>query len=109
MGQDKAFLQLQGRTLLDHALETARSVTDQVWIIGQREKFAPYGPVVEDVYRDRGPLAGIHTALRSSTTELNVILAIDTPFIAKPVLEYLIRVAEDKVRRSNKGELAGRR
>ena len=34
MGQDKAFLQLGGRTLLAHALELARAVTGNVWIVG---------------------------------------------------------------------------
>jgi len=93
MGQDKAFLSLHGRTLLDHALETVRSVTPTVRIVGQKDKFSPFGDVVEDQFPDRGPLAGIHSALRSSKTDLNLILAVDTPFVLPDALQYLADVA----------------
>lgn len=93
MGQDKAFLSLHGRTLLEHAIECARAVTNDVRIVGKKDKFASYGDVVEDIFTDRGPLAGIHTALRSSASELNLVLAVDTPFVQPCVLDYLIDLA----------------
>lgn len=93
MGQDKAFLQLHGRTLLEHAIDTAKSVTPMVRIVGSHEKFATYGDVVEDAFEQRGPLGGIHAALRASATELNLLLAVDTPFVQPCALEFLIDVA----------------
>jgi phospholipid/cholesterol/gamma-HCH transport system ATP-binding protein len=96
MGADKAFLPLEGRTLLERALQLARSVTDDVRIVTPRipnEKFADYGPVVEDVYKDAGPLGGIHAALTSTCRDLNLILAVDIPFISREVLEYILAEA----------------
>jgi molybdenum cofactor guanylyltransferase len=93
MGTDKAFVQLNGRTLLDRALDTARAVTMKVKIVGSSAKFSAYAPVVEDLFPDCGPLAGIHAALRSSTSDLNLILAVDMPFITTPLLEFLLRKA----------------
>ncbi len=93
MGTDKAFLEYQGRTLLARALDLASSVASEVRIVGSREKFAPFGAVVEDVFRDCGPLGGIHAALLASLTELNVMLAVDTPRISTAFLQYLIRQA----------------
>jgi len=90
MGQDKAFLQIGGRTLLARALEAASAVTASVRIVGDAEKFAAFGPVVEDVYRERGPLAGIHAALTSTHTDLNLIVAVDLPFLQPSFLHYLI-------------------
>ena len=90
MGADKAFVEYDGRTLLVRALDLARSVTPDVRIVGSREKFAPFAPVVEDIFHDRGPLGGIHAALRSSPTELNLMLAVDMPFVSAPFLQYLI-------------------
>ena len=90
MGTDKAFVDYDGRTLLARALDLAGSVTSDVRIVGNTEKFAPFAPVVEDVFRDRGPLGGIHAALRASLTELNVMLAVDTPFVSGAFLQYLI-------------------
>jgi molybdopterin-guanine dinucleotide biosynthesis protein A len=90
MGSDKAFLELQGQTLLRRALKLARTVSEEVHIVGDRAKFAAFGAVVEDRYRERGPLGGIHAALRNSTHELNLILAVDLPFLEARFLRYLI-------------------
>jgi molybdopterin-guanine dinucleotide biosynthesis protein A len=95
MGVDKAFVDYDGRTLLARALDLARSVTSDVRIVGNTEKFAPFAPVVEDVFRDRGPLGGIHAALRASPTELNVVLAVDIPFVSLAFLQYLIGRARE--------------
>jgi molybdenum cofactor guanylyltransferase len=95
MGTDKAFVALDGRTLLARILEVARSVTPNVRIVGSAAKFAPFAPVVEDIFPGCGPLAGIHAALRSSQTELNVILAVDTPFVSFALLQFLIARAQN--------------
>ena len=93
MGSDKAFVEYDGRTLLARALDLARSVTSAVRIVGSPEKFQPFAPVVEDVFRDCGPLGGIHAALGSSLTELNLMLAVDMPFVSWTFLHYLISQA----------------
>ncbi|MGA7694510.1 MAG: molybdenum cofactor guanylyltransferase [Candidatus Sulfotelmatobacter sp.] len=93
MGADKAFVDYDGRTLLERALDLARSVTSTVRIVGNREKFAPFAPVVEDIFQDCGPLGGIHAALRASTTERNLMLAVDTPLVSRAFLQYLISQA----------------
>lgn len=93
MGTDKAFVMLDGRTLLARALELARSVTADVRIVGDAGKFGAFGPVVEDVFRGCGPLGGIHAALRASSAELNLMLAVDVPFVSRELLQYLIERA----------------
>ena len=90
MGADKAFLDFDGRTLLEWTLELARSITLDVRIVGGREKFAPFAPVVEDVFAGQGPLGGIHAALRSSNSDLNLMLAVDAPFVSCALLQYMI-------------------
>jgi len=90
MGADKAFVILDGRTMLARALELARTVSDNVHIVGSAEKFAAFAPVVEDVFRGCGPLGGIHAALRASPAELNLMLAVDVPFVPPALLRYLL-------------------
>ena len=97
MGSDKAFVSLNGHTLLERALQTVSSVASAVWILGSRDKFATYGNVIEDEFPDHGPLGGIHAALRSSHEELNVILAVDMPFVEARLLEYLVQRARGGV------------
>ncbi|MGE5206051.1 MAG: molybdenum cofactor guanylyltransferase [Chlamydiota bacterium] len=93
MGAEKALLMLDGRTLLQRALELARSVAGDVRIVGAREKFETFAPVEEDRYASRGPLGGIHAALSASSSEFNLVLAVDLPFLEKQFLEYLVAEA----------------
>jgi molybdopterin-guanine dinucleotide biosynthesis protein A len=93
MGRDKALVDWKGRSLLARALELARCVTTSVYIVGSGKKFAEFGPVLEDKFQDSGPLGGIHAALLVSQTDLNVMLAVDTPFVTAKFLHYLIAQA----------------
>ena len=95
MGRDKAFLPWGDGTLLSHALGLARQVAQEVYIVGDATKFSTFGPVVEDIFRDRGPLGGIHAALSQSSTELNLMLAVDTPFMDVRFLRYLVEKARN--------------
>jgi molybdopterin-guanine dinucleotide biosynthesis protein A len=95
MGSDKAFLTLGEETLLSRALRIAGAVTKKVQIVGDARKFATFGHVVEDVYRGRGPLGGIHAALASSATQWNLMLAVDLPFVGAEFLRYLLVQARE--------------
>jgi molybdenum cofactor guanylyltransferase len=95
MGTDKAFVMLAGETLLARALRLCRAVSSQVLIVGDRRKFGPFASVVEDVFPGCGPLGGIHAALRASQTDLNLVLAVDVPFVSPALLQSLVARARD--------------
>jgi molybdopterin-guanine dinucleotide biosynthesis protein A len=116
MGADKAFLEFRGQTLLDRALAVMGTVSEEVAIVGEPAKFAKYvaaegrasgyrasecrtsecRSVVADIFSGCGPLAGIHAALAHSTAELNLMLAVDMPFVSSELLAFLFAVAEDE-------------
>jgi molybdopterin-guanine dinucleotide biosynthesis protein A len=100
MGTDKAFLDFGGQTLLDRVLAVVGAVCSSVTIIGDPDKFAKYGvtkygPAVADIFPGCGPLAGIHAALAHSTAELNLMLAVDMPFVSTELLVFLLAAAEE--------------
>jgi len=95
MGADKAFVALNGRTLLARALDLGRSFTSSVYIVGNRERFSPFAPAVDDIFADCGPLGGIHAALRTSRHDLNVMLAVDLPFVSLALLQFLVTRAKN--------------
>jgi molybdopterin-guanine dinucleotide biosynthesis protein A len=90
MGADKAFVRLNGRTLLARMLDAARSVTSNVSLVGDPAKYGAFAPAVQDIFPNCGPLGGIHAALSSSATDLNVVLAVDTPFVSQALLQFLL-------------------
>jgi molybdenum cofactor guanylyltransferase len=95
MGEEKALLELGGRTLLEHMLEKAHAAAGRVCLVDAEERFAAYGETVKDVFPGRGPLGAIHAALGASGTELNLMLAVDTPFVEA---EFLRRLAAEAQR-----------
>ena len=99
MNIDKAFLDFRGQTLLERALSVMGAVCEHVAIVGDPAKFAKCGSakevlVVADVFAGCGPLAGIHTALVHSPAALNLMLAVDMPFVSSELLEFLFAAAE---------------
>lgn len=99
MGTDKAFVMLDGKTLLSRALELARAVAGEVRIVGDAARFNAFAPAVEDVFRGCGPLGGIHVALRTSVAEWNLMLAVDMPFVTVEFLRYLLTRARGSTAR----------
>jgi molybdopterin-guanine dinucleotide biosynthesis protein A len=104
MGVDKAFLDFGGQTLLDRALTVLGAVCERVTIVGDPARFAKYGltkhepakhgSVVADIFPGCGPLGGIHAALAHSSAELNLMLAVDMPFVSTELLAFLFAQAE---------------
>lgn len=91
MGSDKSLLTFSGQTLLQRTLKVAGAVTDHVRIVGRIDRYAAYGEVVEDIYRDCGPLGGIHAALHATRTDLNLILSVDMPLMSSDFLGWLVQ------------------
>ena len=93
MGENKALLSLNGRTLLEQTMAIVAQVCKKVFILGSRGLYGAFGECYEDIYPDCGPLGGIHAALLNSLTPYSLILAVDTPFISAGFLNYLIERA----------------
>jgi molybdopterin-guanine dinucleotide biosynthesis protein A len=95
MGVDKAFLDFGGRTLLDRAIAVLSEACDEVAIVGDAAKFVGRGAVVSDRYPGCGPLAGIHAALLHSSADLNLVMAVDMPFVSHQLLRFLFETAAE--------------
>jgi molybdopterin-guanine dinucleotide biosynthesis protein A len=96
MGQDKALLQVAGRSLLDLALDKLRAVPLAAArrIAGARSDLASHAPVIADLHPGCGPLSGMEAALAASTQPLNVFLPVDTPLLPAQFLIWMVRRAE---------------
>ena len=95
MGEDKARLELDGRTLLEHALRTLSSVCPAVVLaVGERDRYEELGvPRVLDREPGLGPLAGLESALAhlfQAGGELLCVLACDMPRANAEVFRALL-------------------
>src|SRR5271166_2020110 len=90
MGRDKALLSLGDRNLLQRAVNTAAAVSGKAYIVGSKQLYGAFGEVIEDIHTGCGPLGGIHAALTSTDTDLNLILSVDMPGMTADFLRWLL-------------------
>lgn len=81
MGRDKALLPWRNGTLLSHMMGLFGDVVDVVRVVGREE--------LPDEVMGRGPLGGILTALDVTDADINLIVAVDLPFLTQSFLEFL--------------------
>ena len=84
MGRDKSLLRVDGRPMVELALDKLRSLplAAAPRIAGAASDLSCYAAVVADLHPGCGPLSGIEAALAASTQPLNVFLGVDTPLFA---------------------------
>jgi len=99
MGENKSFLKIGGITLIERITDLMKSVFENVILISNTSEEYKYLniPVYEDVYKGKGPLAGIHSGLVNSRTQKNFITACDIPLLTKDVIEFIINYESDKL------------
>ncbi|HED08880.1 MAG TPA: molybdenum cofactor guanylyltransferase [Ignavibacteria bacterium] len=92
MGENKALMKLGSKTVIERMVDIVRPLFSNIILISntpEEYKFLQL-PVFEDVYKYRGPLAGIHSALLHSKTEKNFIISCDIPLMSGEMINYLI-------------------
>lgn len=93
MGRDKAYVEVDGKSMLSWVADTLAEVADDVVVVG-RDTAGGYASV-PDVIPNQGPLGGIVTALRSGTSILAV--AVDQPFVRTETLQELLHLAKHQL------------
>ncbi len=97
MGRDKALLELGGRTMLEIALQKLHVACREVRLVGNNPELSRFKtPVVPDAVAGCGPLGGIVAGLEASTSEWNLFLAVDVPFVPVEVLKMLLDAQESE-------------
>jgi molybdopterin-guanine dinucleotide biosynthesis protein A len=91
MGTDKRLLVLEGRTLLERAVELLGPLCDEVLVVAPSLPPLKVGArFVPDRYPGLGVLSGIHAALEESRGESVLCIPVDTPFLDIPWLKLLL-------------------
>lgn len=90
MGQDKALVPFQGRTLIERVLARAAPLADEVLVTTNTpERYAFLGlPLAPDVIPGRGALGGLYTALSVAAQPLVAVVACDMPFVSPELLAF---------------------
>jgi molybdopterin-guanine dinucleotide biosynthesis protein A len=92
MGENKAFLKMDGERLIDRTVRLFRTLFNEVIIVttSPGDYLDLDVEIVTDIHADKGPLDGIYTGLFWATQELAFVAACDMPFLNRAFLEHMI-------------------
>ena len=95
-GQDKAFLEIEGRPLIERIFERLKNLVNEIIVVtNSPEKYHCY-PVklVSDEKPGLGPLMGLYCGLKASSAKYNFVAACDMPFLNARLIKYMIDSAD---------------
>jgi len=94
IGVDKALLKVGGSTMIERIITVLQQVAGHVLISAGNGKYSFTGySHVEDKFADIGPIGGIYSALKASSTPINIVVSCDLPFLSVDLLDYLLKNA----------------
>lgn len=105
MGEDKAWLMINGRPMIEHVIAAAQKITTATAIVinpanPNRKKYEALAEskganLIHDLHDHRGPLGGIETGLQFCGAEKSaLILACDLPFVSAEFLRLLQQIQQ---------------
>lgn len=100
MGTDKAFIELDGKLLIEHVIERTANLgqSETILITNKPSSYACFGlPMYSDVYPEKGSLGGIYTAIEKSAVPHTLVVACDMPFLNQALLRTMIAEIRDTI------------
>ncbi len=97
MGQDKAFLEINGESSIKRLYKLLSPFFDEIIVSVDSERDIPFTgmKVVRDVKDGHGPLMGIYSAIMASQSQVNFIIACDIPEVNMTLLFELLANSEE--------------
>lgn len=97
MGVDKGFVYFEGKSLIQHQIDLARSLKLEPIIVTNNSSYESLGvDCIEDKVKEIGPMGGIYTALHHSSKDRILVLSVDQIGLSINDVEKLL--AEDTER-----------
>jgi len=92
LGQDKAFIDICGLSLVERVVHRLREVVDEILLVTDRpQAFSFLGlATTPDLYSGVGVLGGLHAGLSVARTAYVLAVGCDMPFLRPSLLRYLL-------------------
>ncbi len=91
MGRDKAWIDVDGRPLIQRVIDVLATVADEVIVVANEPRYATLGMrVVADRFPGGGALGGIATGVAAASHDTVLIAACDMPFLDPAVWRLLL-------------------
>jgi molybdopterin-guanine dinucleotide biosynthesis protein A len=92
MQTEKGLVNFLDKPFIQWVIEAVKPVTQNIFLVTDNQSYSKFGyTLVPDVYKAKGPVGGIYSALNHSKNEYNLILSCDIPNISASIINrYLV-------------------
>lgn len=89
-GNNKAFLKYENKSFIESIIDQLTGFQNIYISVDNKEKYRNLNfTLVEDMYKDIGPMGGIYSALKMIEEKYIVVIACDMPKIKKEFIDFL--------------------
>ena len=95
MGFDKSLLKIDGEYVINIMADKLGRIFDRVSLCANSpDKFKKFGfPIITDIYSEGiGPVAAVHSALKSSASQYVFVVAVDMPLLNLDLIRHMMQV-----------------
>jgi molybdopterin-guanine dinucleotide biosynthesis protein A len=94
MGMNKAFLEFEGKRLIDRAMLTFKDIFEEVILVTNSplEYLDQDCIIASDIFRNKGALGGIYTGIFFASFDRVFVSACDMPFLNRQFIEHMIKL-----------------
>ena len=91
MGFEKGLAEYKEKSLVAYSVKLLQVFTPEIKICTNNKAYEKYRlPLIHDIHQGAGPIAGLHAALENTSTELNLFLPCDMPFLKAETIQKLL-------------------
>ena len=94
IGMKKAFIEIDGKTIIDTVLNIFKDIFSEVLIVTNTPEDFYYARVkiVTDIFPGCGSLGGVYTGIKKAKYDECFVIACDMPFINSNLIKYMIKI-----------------
>jgi molybdopterin-guanine dinucleotide biosynthesis protein A len=91
MGSDKGLLLLENKQFVTYIFDALSEVCNSIIVVTSNHEYNKLGlKTIEDCIPNKGPVGGIYTVLKNTSTDLNLIISVDAPFVTSELLQWML-------------------
>lgn len=94
-GKQKSLAKLKGQPLIEHQLSILEDIFQNIFLVSNsKEEFSKYCHlnIIPDLFKNKGPLGGIHSGMVHSESRYVFVFAGDMPFLNKDLIKKQIEL-----------------
>lgn len=95
MGVDKGLMPYKGKPMITYSIGLLEQFCSRILISTSNSAYEVFGyPTFADIYAGKGPMGGLYSCIKESTSEINICLPCDLPQMKSDILEYMLQISD---------------